>query len=62
MSFIHAILGNEKKLKYIFTRVKYSIQLHICNLNGFGKIRENICMTKVAHVASVWQMQEKWAF
>lgn len=59
MSFIHVILGNEKKLKYIFTSVKYSIQLHICNLNSSGKIEEKLCMTKVTQVASVWQMQEK---
>lgn len=57
MSFIHVILGNEKKPKYIFISVKCSIQLHICNLNGFGKIKEKICMTKVTGVASVWQMQ-----
>lgn len=39
--------------------VKYSIHLHMCNLSGFGKIKEKTCMTEVTQVASVWQMQEK---
>lgn len=48
-----------KEAEVYFTSVKYSIQLQICNLNSFGKIKEKICMTKVTRVASVWQMQEK---
>lgn len=46
MSFIHVILENEKKMKYIFMSVKYSIQLTYAISMALAKLKKKYAWPK----------------